>query len=409
MHHRFARAFPRNYREYFDIEAAVYDIERVEETLVSGALGINLYRPLESPETEIRLKIYRGGSAVPLSDILPMLEHMGLKVMEEISYAIKVGGGAGAEGGAVDIAAVRRPFQEALARVWSGDMESDGFSRLVIAVGLTWREVTGLRAYARYLRQVLLPFSQDYLSQALIDNAGVTRRIVDLFHARNNPFGDAEARADAIRRLDGEIAWALDAIDSADADRILRRFLNLVRVTLRTNYYKAEADGTPKPTPAFKLSSRDLDNLPKPRPWVEVFVYSPRLEAVHLRGGPVARGGIRWSNRPEDFRTEILGLIKAQMVKNAVIVPVGAKGGFIVKRPPPKGGREAFQKEGIACYKLFMRGLLGISDNLADGQVVPPTREPPLSRTSPTRNRWPPGSGWAMPSLPVGRRAMTTR
>ncbi len=388
LHRRYFRGFPTVYTERFDAEAAVFDIERIEEALSDGKLGMNLYRPLEAPAEEIRLKVYRAGRAVPLSDILPMLEHMGLKVMEEIPHAIKVAGGAAtpgganvwihdfgmraAHGGTVDIGAVRHSFQEALSRVWSGEMESDGFNRLVVAAGLSWREVTILRAYARYLRQILFPFSQSYLAQALVDNAAVARRIVDLFHARNDPFGDVAAREAATAREEAAINEALDAVDNADHDRILRRFLNLVRATLRTNYYQTETDGSPKPTLAFKLLSREVEEMPKPRPWVEVFVYSPRIEAIHLRGGPVARGGIRWSDRPEDFRTEILGLIKAQMVKNAVIVPVGAKGGFIVKRPPAEGGREAFQKEGVECYKLFMRALLGLTDNLAGGAVVPP-------------------------------------
>ncbi|MBN2751878.1 MAG: NAD-glutamate dehydrogenase, partial [Rhodospirillaceae bacterium] len=388
LHNQYAQAFPSNYIEHFDAEAAVYDIQRVEETLASGVLVMNLYRPLEAAQTEIRLKIYRGGCAVPLSDILPMLEYMGLKVMEEIPYALKVGGGAGISGGAnvwihdfgmraagggiVDIQAVRGPFQEALSAIWNGDMEADGYNRLVIGAGLIGREVTMLRAYGRYLRQVLFPFSQAYISQALLENPVVTRQIVDLFHARNDPSLDDATREAKSAALDANLAQTLDAIDNADHDRILRRVLNLVRSTVRTNYYQTEADGSPRPTLAFKLASRDLTDLPKPRPWVEVFVFSPRLEAVHLRGGPVARGGIRWSDRPEDYRTEILGLIKAQMVKNAVIVPVGAKGGFIVKRPPIEGGREAFQKEGIACYKLFMRALLGLSDNLVGGRVVPP-------------------------------------
>ncbi|WP_337996551.1 NAD-glutamate dehydrogenase [Oleispirillum naphthae] len=388
LHRRYGRAFPTNYTEHFDAEAAVYDIERVEEILASGVLGMNLYRPLEAPETEVRLKIYRGGRAVPLCDILPMLENMGLKVMEEIPHAIKVGGGAAEEGGAnvwvhdfgmraahgggVDIAAVRRPFQEALSRVWNGEMESDAYNRLVIGAGLTAREVTVLRAYGRYLRQVRFSFSQAYMADALLENAAVTRHIIDLFHIRNDPFHNAETREAESTRLEAAIAQELDAIENADHDRILRRFLNLVHATIRTNYYQTEADGSAKPTLAFKLASREVIDLPKPRPWVEVFVYSPRLEAVHLRGGPVARGGIRWSDRPEDYRTEILGLIKAQMVKNAVIVPVGAKGGFLVKRPPAEGGREAFQKEGVECYKLFMRALLGLTDNLAGGKVVPP-------------------------------------
>ncbi|SBW09559.1 NAD-specific glutamate dehydrogenase [uncultured Alphaproteobacteria bacterium] len=381
---RYARAFPSNYTEHFDAEAAVFDIARIEEALASGVLGMNLYRPLEAADEDVRLKVYCKGHAVPLSDVLPMLENMGLRVLEEIPYAVKVAGDGGgsvwihdfgmraAQGGIVDIPAVRKPFQDALGRVWAGEVENDGFNRLVIGAGLTARDVTVLRAYARYLRQVLFPFSQAYISQTLLDNAGVTRLLMDLFHARNDPARQGAGAVERAAEIEAAIGRGLDAIASADADRILRRYLNLIRATLRTNYYQTEADGAPKPTLAFKLSSQDLDDLPKPKPWVEVFVYSPRLEAVHLRGGKVARGGIRWSDRPEDFRTEILGLIKAQMVKNAVIVPVGAKGGFICKRPPAGGNREAVLAEGIACYKLFMRALLGLTDNLVGGRVVPP-------------------------------------
>ncbi len=379
---RYARAFPSNYTEHFDADTAVFDIARIEETAATGVLGMNLYRPLEAAAEEIRLKVYSKGHAVPLSDILPMLENMGLRVLEEIPYPVRVGESAAvwihdfglraAHGGTVDIQAVRKPFQDALGRVWSGEVENDGFNRLVIGAGLTAREVTVLRAYARYLRQVLFPFSQSYISQTLLDNAGVTRLLVDLFHTRNDPARQGAGTVERAAGIEAEIGQGLDAIASADADRILRRYLNLIRATLRTNHYQTEADGAPKPTLAFKLASRDLDDLPKPKPWVEIFVYSPRLEAVHLRGGKVARGGIRWSDRPEDFRTEILGLIKAQMVKNSVIVPVGAKGGFICKRPPAGGTREAVLAEAIECYKLFMRALLGLTDNLVGGAVVPP-------------------------------------
>ena len=383
LHRRYAHAFPVNYAEHFDADAAVADILRVEEVLKTGELGLNLYRPLEAQSGEIRLKVFHAGAAVPLSDILPMLEGMGLRVMEELPYALKLADGPvrdvwihdfgmrAAHGGEVDIQAVRKPFQDALKRVWTGEIESDGFNRLVIGAGLTAREVIVLRAYARYLRQIGFAFSQTYIAGALLDHADVTRMLVDLFHARNDPTR-ARVSVEASAALEAKILQALDAVESADADRILRRYLNLVRATLRTNYYQTEADGAHRPTLALKLSSRDLEDLPKPRPWVETFVYSPRLEAVHLRGGKVARGGIRWSDRPEDFRTEILGLIKAQMVKNAVIVPVGAKGGFIVKRPPVVGGREALLAEGIECYKLFMRALLGLADNLVGGEVVPP-------------------------------------
>ncbi|HYH19584.1 MAG TPA: NAD-glutamate dehydrogenase domain-containing protein, partial [Azospirillum sp.] len=265
--------------------------------------------------------------------------------------------------------AVKDAFQDAFAAVWSGAMEDDGFNRLVLRAGLTARQVTVLRAYAKYLKQARVAYAQDTLEATLAAHPDTARRVVRLFEARFDPARPGDEAA-----ILAEIEGALEAVSNLDEDRILRRFVNLVRATLRTNAYRTDADGQPRPYLSFKLDSAALDELPLPRPWVEVFVYSPRMEGVHLRGGPVARGGIRWSDRREDFRTEILGLMKAQMVKNAVIVPVGSKGGFVVKRPPPAAaGREAQLAEGIACYQTLMRGLLDVTDNLGpDGAVIPP-------------------------------------
>jgi len=385
---RYAQAFPVSYQADFNAPAAVLDVARIEEALNGGALAMNLYRPIEAAADAMNFKIYMAGEPVPLSDVLPMLENMGLKVLSEIPYEIRPAGAAGpvwmhdfamrAEGGAaVDLNAVRDAFHDAFAKVWHREVDDDGFNKLILRAGLRAREVQVLRAYSKYLRQVRIPFSQEYMEQTLADNPAITRRLVDLFLARfadilpaGKKMDDPEARA---RKIVGEIEAALEAVGNLDEDRIIRRFLNCIEATLRTNFMQRDADGAVKPYLSLKFDSRALVELPRPRPFREIFVYSPRVEGVHLRFGMVARGGLRWSDRREDFRTEVLGLVKAQQVKNAVIVPVGSKGGFVLKHPPPaEAGREAFQDEGIACYKLFVSGLLDITDNLKGGAVVPP-------------------------------------
>jgi len=371
---RYRDAFPTFYREHAQPQAAILDIERIEETLSGETVGLSLYRPIEAAEHEVRFKLYHRGEPVPLSDVLPMLEHMGLKVISENPSEVTPAGAGGSvwlhdfemqsrDGRAIDLAAVKPVFQDAFARVWAGEMEDDGFNRLVLGAGLDARSVALLRAVAKYLRQARIPFSQASLEDTLAAHPRIAALIVALFEARFDP-GRATKRDVLITGIKVDLDEALDAVANLDEDRILRRFINVVEATLRTNAYQPGADGRPKSYIAFKLDSRAIDDLPLPRPWVEIFVYSPRVEAVHLRGGKVARGGIRWSDRREDFRTEILGLMKAQMVKNAVIVPVGSKGGFVVKRPPREGGREAIQAEGIECYKTFMRGMLDVTDNL---------------------------------------------
>jgi glutamate dehydrogenase len=380
---RYADAFSGAYRERFGPEAAVEDIAKIESVLTGGVkLAMNLYRDVDSPEEELRFRVFHKASALPLSDLLPMLEALGLRVISETAFDIAPAGSDAKvwmhdfamtlpAGTTVDLSKVKPLFEDAFAGVWAGTIESDGFNRLVIAAGLSAREVSVLRAYAKYLRQVGIPFSQAYMESVLGRYPQIARRIIDLFQTMHDPKGrkDAEVRG---RGLLVELDHLFDDVTSLDDDRILRRFLNLVRVTLRTNYFQ-QADGKPKPWISFKFDSQKVEELPLPRPLVEVFVYSPRVEAIHLRGGKVARGGIRWSDRREDFRTEILGLLKAQMVKNAVIVPVGSKGGFFVKHPPPpEAGREAAQAEGIECYKTLMRGLLDVTDNLTVEGVKPP-------------------------------------
>ncbi|OHC75561.1 MAG: NAD-glutamate dehydrogenase [Rhodospirillales bacterium RIFCSPLOWO2_12_FULL_58_28] len=378
---RYCRAFRLGYTERFSAAVAIDDISMAEASLKSGEIGMRIYRPENVSKNQMWLKVYHPGSAIPLSDILPMLEHMGLKVMDEKPHSIRPDndlvmlhdfGLETRDGSAVDLDVIGDKFRETFKRVWRGEIESDGFNVLVLGAGLAWREVVILRAYSKYLRQAGITFSQAYMEKTLTNNSGLTRLIVDLFLARFDPnrSKDTDKRAVSILKKLNE---GLDAVAGADEDRILRRFINLVESTLRTNFFQKTESGAPKSYLSFKLDSLKVDELPLPRPMVEVFVYSSRAEAIHLRGGKVARGGIRWSDRREDFRTEVLGLMKAQMVKNAVIVPVGSKGGFVVKKPPQGGGREALLNEGIECYKTLMRGLLDITDNLSGDKVMPPT------------------------------------
>ncbi|MEQ9641960.1 MAG: NAD-glutamate dehydrogenase [Alphaproteobacteria bacterium] len=377
---RFNDAFPAAYTEAVKPELALSDIEKMERIVAGADMAVNFYRAIEDADHEVRFKIYHPAEPVPLSDCLPMLEHMGLKVMGETPYQIHPAGTApiwvhdfellDRTGRDIDLARLKDKFEGAFDEIWHGDVEDDGFNRLVLGAGLEWREVVLLRACCKYLRQAGIPFSQAYMEDTLAHNPEIARMLVALFHARFDP-----ARADDDRNenaLVAEFETALDAVQSLDEDRILRRFANFVRACLRTNYYQGDEIGRPKSYVAFKLDSTALDELPKPRPFREIFVYSPRVEAVHLRGGKVARGGLRWSDRREDFRTEVLGLMKAQMVKNAVIVPVGSKGGFVPKRLPVGADREAVQAEGIECYKTFIRGLLDITDNRDGDTIVPP-------------------------------------
>ena len=385
---RYGEAFRADYRETYSARVAVLDVEKMERIEHDGGIEMSLYRPLEAGEELLRFKLFQIGRPVPLSDALPMLENMGLTVEEEHPSKIKRAGAPRVwlhdfgmlhgEGPEFDPDRVNETFRQAFARVWSGEVENDGFNRLVLRAGLGWREIVILRAYCKYLRQAGVTFSQAYMEDTLAANPGIAAMLVELFRARLDPAGQEAADEADMARLDAalevmtRIEAALDAVANLDEDRILRSYLGVVCATLRTNYYQRGPDGSPKPYLSFKLDPHRIPELPEPRPMYEIFVYSPRVEGVHLRGGPVARGGIRWSDRREDFRTEVLGLAKAQMVKNAVIVPVGSKGGFVPKKIPANAGREAVQAEGIACYRTFIRGLLDVTDNLVAGKVVPP-------------------------------------
>ena len=376
QYRRWGQGFPMSYRENASPHMALFDIRRID--CITDEIGLHLYHPVDSPDNQVRFKIYRRGEQVPLSDVLPLFEHMGFRVLSEEPHCLRSNSDdtiwlhdfsiATADGSSLDIEPLRDRLEEAFRAIWQGQGEDDGFNRLVVNAGLRWRQVMVLRAYSKYLRQAGSTFSQAYVEKAVVGNPAVAALLVQLFEIRFQPAGPNDGSD-----LQAQLAKALEAVVSADEDRILRRFLNLIECTLRTNYFQTDMDGGNKSYLSVKLDSQKIIGLPLPRPMVEIFVYSPRMEGVHLRGGKVARGGIRWSDRPEDFRSEILGLVKAQMVKNAVIVPIGSKGGFVVKRPPVGGSREAVQEEGIACYKTLMHGLLDITDNLVGDTVVPPT------------------------------------
>ncbi len=378
---RYGKAFPAGYREQFGPRTAVYDIEHLERVSGPREIDMSLSRPPEAPMGSLRFRVYRRGEPIFLSRTLPMLESMGVEVMFEHPHRIRPAGSPvvwihnfglrHAPGLEFATEEVKGIFQEAFARAWSGQAESDGFSRLVLGAQLDWRETGALRAYSKYLRQVNASFSEAYMADALARNAGVAKLLIALFRLRFDPQRRAEDASDE-EDLVGRIGEAIDAVSSLDEDRILRRYLTVIQATLRTNFFQTGAEGEPKPYLSFKVDPTRVPDMPAPRPAFEIFVYSPRVEGVHLRGGAVARGGLRWSDRKEDYRTEILGLMKSQLVKNTLIVPVGAKGGFIVKRPPAAGGREDILREVKECYRSFIRGLLDLTDNLVDGEVVAP-------------------------------------
>lgn len=380
---RYANGFPPDYQGHFQPELAALDIERMETLQVAGGIHVCFYRTIEDPESYVRFKLFRKGEAVLLSDCMPMLERMGFRVTGEHPYEIDVAGESSiwlhdfemreTNDSPIDLSAVSKNLEDLFIAVWAGAAENDGFNRLVLNGGLLWREVALMRAYAKYLRQAGIPYSNDYLERALSVHPTIVRKMVDLFHARFDVDNTAK-RDTRMVTLRQSIMEALDGVASLDEDRILRRFLNLIECTLRTNFYQFTGDGGHKDYIAVKLDSSLVDELPLPRPMVEIFVYSRRVEGVHLRFGKVARGGLRWSDRREDFRTEVLGLVKAQQVKNAVIIPVGSKGGFFPKRLPTGGAREAVQAEGVAAYRMFISGLLDLTDNIVDGKVLSPPR-----------------------------------
>ncbi|MDO8251047.1 MAG: NAD-glutamate dehydrogenase [Rhodoferax sp.] len=375
--HRFANAFPTAYREDFPALVAAEDADMLAGLSDAMPLAVKLYRPLNAGAGMLRFKIYNTAK-VALSDSLPVLERMGARVLDEHPYPI------GSDGdtlwihdlglqlpASTDLSTVKSRFESLFAQAWRGEVESDDLNKLVLSTTLDARSIAVLRAYTRYFKQLGFAFSQSYIETTLNKNAGIAQAIVDLFSARFDPAraADHDGSADLLTQ---QIEARLDEVASLDEDRILRQFFATVLGTVRTNVWQKAATGADKPYLSFKLDPHQVPGVPEPKPLFEIWVYSPRVEGVHLRNGKVARGGIRWSDRREDFRTEILGLVKAQHVKNTVIVPVGSKGGFVLKNAPAASDRDAYMAEGIACYKLFLSGLLDLTDNLVKGAVVPP-------------------------------------
>jgi glutamate dehydrogenase len=377
-------AFGAGYMEDILPRAAVSDIRHMESLVGNGGFSVNLHRPIESDEGTLRLKLFRSGLPISLSDVLPVIENMGMQVADERLYEVwpqesdpiwLYDFGLRYTGELqLDSGGVRERFHEAFREVWQGVVENDGFNRLVLRAGLRARDVGVLRAYAKYLRQTGTVLGEEYIASTLANNPGLARLLIELFHTRFDPDrGAPEERQPASEALVAEFERGLDAVVNLNEDRVLRRLLGTCLATVRTNFFRVQPDGTPKGWLSLKLDSQTVPDLPLPRPMFETFVCSPRMEGIHLRGGRVARGGLRWSDRLEDYRTEVLGLMKAQTVKNAVIVPVGAKGGFVVKSPP-LGDLDAIAAEGVECYRTLVRGLLDITDNLVGGQVLPPAR-----------------------------------
>src|SRR5262245_8907988 len=392
---RYASAFPGDYREANSASDAVADIGRIEAVLKgeggAGTISAYVYGQHGDQESALRLKLFVRGSFVALSDCLPVFENLGLKVIAGQTFALSPLSESGApesvslhsvlmtrvDGKPTDILRIKPLLEDAFHAVWRGEAESDGFNRLAIAAGLAWRDITIIRAIAKFLRQAGINLSQNYVESAFAKNPQIAAMLVELFRTLHDPelYRDTHARQVDATRIRENIQAGLVDVPSADDDRIIRAALAVVDATLRVSFFQLKDDGNSKPFLAFKLDSRKLDMLPAPKPLCEIFVYSPEVEGVHLRFGRIARGGIRWSDRAEDFRTEILSLAKAQQVKNSVIVPVGAKGGFYPKRLPQGGTRDQIQAAGISAYKTFVGALLDLTDNIGpDGRVIPPAR-----------------------------------
>jgi glutamate dehydrogenase len=383
---RYCDAFPIDYREVYSPAIAVDDMGVLETLTAERPLGVDFYRQGGTAPDRAGLKVFSQGRAISLSERVPVLENMGFRVVDERTYHIRREDAPevwfhdmeleSASGQPIDLSTLEQRLEACFLVVMGKKAESDGYNALVLATGLGWRDVALIRTLSRFLRQIRVAYSQDYMWTTLCKYPAIAAQLVSLFTARFDPHLSVtrDERAAREAAVVAEIEAALQAVESLDEDRILRHFINAITSAIRTNFYQLGRDGRAKELIAIKFASRKVDAMPLPRPLYEVFIYSPRVEAVHLRFGKVARGGIRWSDRPQDFRTEILGLVKAQNVKNAVIVPVGAKGGFVPKFLPSGGAREAIQAEGVATYKMFISTLLDITDNIGTGTkgVIPP-------------------------------------
>jgi glutamate dehydrogenase len=386
---KYAGAFSAGYAETFPVARALEDIARIERLGPERPVAIDFYREGGAAPTQVRAAIYRFDRPIPLSERVPILENLGFSVIDERSYRVAPRFGTStrevalhdmvletADGLPLDLKAHDARMEEAFLAVFRGEAENDAFNRLLVATGADWREVAVLRAYAAYLRQIRAPFGPRYIAETLNRHAGLAREIIEWFRLRFDPdrklsSDERKAKEDAIRaRLESAVA----NVPSIDEDRILRHYMSLLTASVRTNFFQRTSVGALPATLAFKLDSKAVDGLPEPKPFREIWVYSPRVEGIHMRFGAIARGGIRWSDRTQDFRTEVLDLAKAQQVKNTVIVPAGAKGGFVPKQMPRNASRDEIMREGIATYRIFISALLDLTDNIRNRELVPPTR-----------------------------------
>lgn len=374
---KYSNSFPASYTDDNTTDVAINDIEQVEKLSADHPLEISIYFLTENSQPTLHLRLFQWQKPIPLSDILPMLENMNLRTDNERPHKLTLANKQTIwisdflviyTKGNLDIAKVETLFKDAFTKIYFGLSENDGFNKLVLGASLSWREIRILRTYAKYLQQIGFRFSQAYIEKTLDDYPDITKKLIAMFIVRNDP----SIKDHDIDNIEKEIITMLESVTSLDEDKIFRSLINLIKATVRTNYFQLMNISIPDECLSVKLSSRDIPELPLPKPLYDVFIYSPRFEAIHLRNTKVARGGIRWSDRREDFRTEILGLMKAQVVKNAIIVPSGAKGGFVLKAAPRNGTREEIQAEVIHCYKLFIQAMLDITGNIVNNKFVRP-------------------------------------
>ena len=384
LYSMYSNGFSAGYQEAFSAQSAVVDLKHFSRISENCPLSMGFYQSMTDKPGRIHFKLYHYVEPLPLADQIPVIENLGLRVIGEHPYIVYKSTGEkiwihdfllSYKGDFADsLQKVEPIFKDAFTKIWVGEAENDPFNLLVPAAGMDWRQVAMLRSYARYLKQIRVGFSQTYIAETLCNNIDIARMLVEMFEVRFNPdlaLSKTQRQA-RLQQIQQSILEGLDQVSVLSEDKIIRRYQSVIVATLRTNFYQVNEQGEYKSYISLKMSPAEIPDIPKPVPMYEIFVYSPRVEGVHLRGGKVARGGLRWSDRVEDFRTEILGLVKAQQVKNALIVPVGAKGGFVPKQMPANSSREEILTEGVACYQIFIRALLDVTDNLQDGEVIHP-------------------------------------
>ncbi|PKG80929.1 NAD-glutamate dehydrogenase [Colwellia sp. 75C3] len=383
LHKKYDNAFSKSYREHFSARQATKAIKNIESLSQKNPYQFQIYRSTQGTGNVLTLNIYTLGQSIALSDSIPILEQFDFRPLDEFSFKVNFANSDASSNiysytleypdTEADIDALKLNLEHALAQVWAGNIESDGYNKLLLCAHLDIRQIVIIRAYGKYLRQLGLGYSEEYFQQALIDYPNIVHGLINLFEARFALSNDSIKQRQAVTEvIKAELMESLSTVIKIDHDRILRNFIAAISATVRTNFYQATSTGEQKKYCSFKIKSGEIDDAPQPRPYVETFVYSPQVEGVHLRFALVSRGGLRWSDRQEDFRTEILGLVKAQQVKNVVIVPQGAKGGFVPKQLPVNGSRESVTKEAISCYKVFISALLDITDNITPEGIVKP-------------------------------------